>query len=137
MRSFKRGQLSLEFSILLLAMLVAIIISSLIPGMYGYKESITVSQATLAHAAMSKLKNNIDILTTSDEGSIITLMIKSPKGGWRIDNRNITFYGDGYNITTTCNIDLDTNNITYNTSMRGITIRLIRYSDKVYINWTN
>jgi uncharacterized protein (UPF0333 family) len=131
-----RGQISLEFSILFLALLIVVIISTMTPGMYGYKKTIESSSASLGHAALSKLKTNIDMLSVADVGSKKTILIKSPSAVWTIDNRTITLKGNGYNISTTCSVDLKTNNNNYSTNMSGITVELIKNeSDTIYINW--
>lgn len=131
----KKGQISLEFSILFLALLVAIIVSTMIPGMYGYKKTIETSSASIGHAALSSLKTNIDMLSVADEGSKKVVFIKSPPARWEINGRDITLKGNGYNISTTCNIDL-TSNGNYSTNMSGITIILTRNENDIFINWT-
>jgi uncharacterized protein (UPF0333 family) len=132
-----RGQISLEFSILFLALLIVIIVSTMTPGLYGYKKTIEVSSASLGHAAVSKLKNNIEMLSVADEGSRRTVLIKSPPGVWNISDNTISFKGNGYTITTTCDIKLETNKPTYSTNMRGLTATLTRLDNKIYINWTD
>lgn len=132
-----RGQISLEFSILFLALLIVVIVSTMTPGMYGYKKTIEVSSASLGHAAVSKLKNNIEMLSVADAGSRKTILIKSPPGTWRVDGTTINFEGNGFNISTSCNIQLSTNHPIYATNMRGLTVILIRNENNVYINWTN
>ena len=131
-----RGQISLEFSILFLALLIVVIVSTMTPGMYGYKKTIESSSASLGHAALSTLKTNIEMLSVADVGSKKTILIKSPPAVWTIDNRTITLKGNGYNISTTCSVDLKTNNNNYSTNMSGITVELIKNeSDTIYINW--
>ena len=131
-----RGQVSLEFSILFLALLIVVIVSTMTPGMYGYKKTIESSSASLGHAALSTLKTNIEMLSVADVGSKKTILIKSPPAVWTIDNRTITLKGNGYNISTTCSVDLKTNNNNYSTNMSGITVELIKNeSDTIYINW--
>lgn len=107
------------------------------PGLYGYKKTIEVSSASLGHAAVSKLKNNIEMLSVADEGSRRTVLIKSPPGVWNISDNTISFKGNGYTITTTCDIKLETNKPTYSTNMRGLTATLTRLDNKIYINWTD
>ncbi len=133
----KRGQISLEFSILFLAMLVVVVVSVMIPGMYGYKKTIEVSSASINHAAMSKLKSNIDILSTSGVGSKKIVYLKVLPGKWTINNRDIILYGNGYNISTKTNIDLETNNPNYESGRAEIIVELYRYDNSIYINWTN
>ncbi len=132
-----RGQISLEFSILFLALLVVVIVSTMTPGMYGYKKTIEVSSASLGHAAVSKLKNNIEMLSVSDVGSKKTILIKSPPGTWKINGTTITLEGHGFNISTNCSIRLNTNNNNYATNMSGLTVILTRNENNVSINWTN
>jgi uncharacterized protein (UPF0333 family) len=131
-----RGQISLEFSILFLALLVVVIVSTMTPGMYGYKKTVEVSSASLGHAALSKLKTNIDMLSVADKGSKKVVYIKSPPAEWEINGRNITLKGNGYNITTTCDINLITNNNTYKTNLGIINVSLVKYDDYVHINWS-
>jgi uncharacterized protein (UPF0333 family) len=132
-----RGQISLEFSILFLALLIVVIVSTMTPGMYGYKKTIESSSASLGHAALSTLKTNIEMLSVADVGSKKTILIKSPPAVWTIDNRTIILKGNGYNISTTCSMDLRTNNNNYSTNMSGITVILTRNENNIYINWTN
>jgi uncharacterized protein (UPF0333 family) len=132
-----RGQISLEFSILFLALLVVVIVSTMTPGMYGYKKTIEVSSASLGHSALSKLKNNIERLSVADEGSKKEVLIKSPPGIWRINGTTITLEGDGFKISTNCSINLSTNNNNYATNMSGITVILTRNENDIYINWTD
>ncbi len=138
MSNSKRGQISLEFSILFLALLIVIIISTITPGMYGYKKTIEVSTASLGHAAVSELKSNIEILAATDEGSKKEVLLKSPPGIWEINGTRIIFKGGGgYVITANCSIPLTSNIYKYPTNMSGITVILTRTSDGVYINWTD
>ena len=132
-----RGQISLEFSILFLALLVVVIVSTMTPGMYGYKKTIEVSSASLGHSALSKLKNNIERLSVADEGSKKEVLIKSPPGIWRINGTTITLEGNGFKISTDCGINLSTNNNNYATNMSGITVILTRNENDIYINWTD
>ena len=131
-----RGQISLEFSILFLALLVVVIVSTMTPGLYGYKKTIEVSSASLGHAALSKLKANIDMLSVADEGSKKEIYIKSPPGTWKINGSTIILEGNGYNISTTCSINLSTNNNSYNTNLGVMTVVLTRKETNIYINWT-
>ncbi len=132
-----RGQISLEFSILFLALLVVVIVSTMTPGMYGYKKTIEVSSASLGHAAVSKLKNNIEMLSVSDEGSKKEILLKSPPGIWKINGTTITLEGHGFNISTSCNIQLSPNHPNYSTNMSGLTVVLTRNENNISINWTN
>ena len=135
-----RGQISLEFSILFLSLLVVVIITTMIPGMYGFGRTIETSSASLGHGALSKLKTNIDMLSVSDPGSRKVVYIKSPPGIWRINGNNITLEGDGYTISTTININninLDSNNNQYETNLSVIRVYLTKIDDNtIYINWT-
>jgi uncharacterized protein (UPF0333 family) len=130
-----RGQISLEFSILFLALLVVIIVATMTPGMYGYKKTIESSSASLGHAALSKLKTNIDMLSVADVGSKKTILVKSPPAKWVINGNNITLRGNGYNISTTCNVNLTANN--YSTNMSGITVTLTKNENGISINWNS
>jgi uncharacterized protein (UPF0333 family) len=132
-----RGQVSLEFSILFLALLIVVIVSTMTPGMYGYKKTVEVSSASLGHAALSKLKSNIERLSVADEGSKKEVLIKSPPGIWRINGTTITLEGNGFKISTDCGINLSTNNNNYATNMSGITVILTRNENDIYINWTD
>ncbi|MBW9220717.1 class III signal peptide-containing protein [Methanothermococcus sp. SCGC AD-155-M21] len=130
-----RGQISLEFSILFLALLVVVIISTMTPGMFGYKEVIETSSASIGHAALSKLKTNIDMLATTDVGSVKVVYIKSPPGIWEVNGNSITLKGNGYNISTNCNINLSSNYNGYNTNLSTIGVVLTRNNVGINIEW--
>lgn len=131
-----RGQISLEFSILFLALLVVVIISTMTPGMFGYKKVIETSSASIGHAALSKLKTNIDMLATTDVGSVKVVYIKSPPGIWEVNGSNITLRGNGYNITTNCSINLNSNYNSYKTNLSVLRVVLTRTETGININWS-
>ena len=131
-----RGQISLEFSILLLSLLIVVIITTIIPGLYGYKKTIETSSASLGHGAMSKLKNNIEMLSVLDPGSAKIVYIKSPPGIWRINGSNITLEGNGFNISTKCSVILMSNVSEYRTNLSVIEIRLEkRNNNTIHMKW--
>ncbi len=131
-----RGQVSLEFTILFLALLVAIIISTMVPGIYGLDKSVKVSAASLAHAALSNVKNNVEMLSVADAGSSKTIYIKSPPAEWDIAEGNITVSGNGFTIRTTCNIDIvNSTTVPFSTNMSTIKVVLTRYDDYVSIGF--
>ena len=131
-----RGQISLEFSILFLALLVVVIISTMTPGMFGYKKVIETSSASIGHAALSKLKTNIDMLATTDVGSVKVVYIKSPPGTWEVDGNSIILKGNGYNISTNCSINLNSSVTEYKTNLSVIEIRLEKRSDNtIHMEW--
>jgi len=132
-----RGQISLEFSIIFLALLIAVIISTIIPSMYGYGKLINTSLASLGHGALSKLKTNIEMLSVLDPGSRIVVYIRSPPGVWEIDDHSITLRGDGFTISTRCDINLNSNVRQYRTNLSVIEIHLEKVNDTtININWT-
>lgn len=131
-----RGQISLEFSILFLSLLVVVIITTMIPGMYGFGRTIETSSASLGHGALSKLKTNIDMLSVLDPGSRKVVYIKSPPGIWRINGSNIILEGDGYTISTNCSIVLMSNDSEYKTNLSIIEIYLERRDNNtIYMEW--
>jgi len=131
-----RGQISLEFSILFLALLVVVIIATIIPGMYGYKKTIETSSASLGHGALSKLKTNIEMLSVLEPGSKKVVYIKSPPGTWKIDSNRITLEGNGFTISTECSVNLDSNYNEYRTNLSVIEIHLEKKDENtVYIEW--
>ena len=132
-----RGQVSLEFSLLLLAMIVVVLISTITPGLYGFKKVTTTSYASLGHGALSKLKTNIEMLSVLDVGSRKVVYIKSPPGIWRIEDRGITFEGEGFEISTNCSVNLESNNNTYEVNnLRVIKVCLEKVNNTtVYIEW--
>lgn len=131
-----KGQVSLEFTILFLALLVAIIISTMVPGIYGLDKSIKVSAASLAHAALSNVKNNIEMLSVADVGSSKTLYVKSPPAEWNMDGRNITVSGNGFTIRTTSNIDIvNSTTVPFTTNMSIIRVVLTRYDNHISIGF--
>jgi len=132
-----RGQISLEFSILFLSLLVVVIITTIIPGMYGYKKTIDTSSASLGHGALSKLKTNIEMLSVLDPGSRKVVYIKSPPGIWNVSNHTITLKGNGFNISTKCSVNLISNVVPYKTNLSVIEIHLLKVNENtIYINWT-
>jgi len=87
-----RGQISIEFSILLLAGLIAIIIASAWPGLYGLHKTAKVSSMSLAHAAVAKMKQNIEMVSAGDVGTKKMIYIKSPPGNWTASGHELRFY---------------------------------------------
>ncbi|AEF96514.1 class III signal peptide-containing protein [Methanotorris igneus] len=137
-----KGQISLEFTIIILAFLIAMVITTMGPGLFGMDKSVKTASASLAHAAMSKLKTNIELLAVADEGSSKIVYIKSPPGNWTVDGNNITFIGNDYNVSTICSKRLklivngtEKNSFTVPT-MSIIGCKLTRDGDKVVINIT-
>ncbi|AIJ05914.1 hypothetical protein JH146_1071 [Methanocaldococcus bathoardescens] len=108
----KRGQISLEFSLLFLAVLLAIIIAVGYPGMFGFKKTVTISSMSLAHAAVSKMKQNIELVAAAGEGTTKIVYIKCPPGHWEANKNILYFYRDGdikFNITANCNTNINLN----------------------------
>ena len=132
-----RGQISLEFSILLLAMIVVVLITTITPGLYGFREVVKTSHASLGHGSLSKLRTNIEMLSVSDTGCTQVVYIRSPPATWSIDGRNITLSGNGFRISTTCSIDLVSNNNPYRVGeLRVIRVNLRKVNDTtVSIEW--
>ena len=105
----KRGQISLEFSLLFLGVLLAIVIAVGYPGMFGFNKSVSISSMSLAHAAVSKMKQNIELVSSADEGTMKIVYIKCPPGTWGANNNILYFYRDGnikFNITAKCDINI-------------------------------
>uniref|UniRef100_A9A861 Class III signal peptide n=1 Tax=Methanococcus maripaludis (strain C6 / ATCC BAA-1332) TaxID=444158 RepID=A9A861_METM6 len=102
-----KGQVSIEFIVLFLALLVAVVVSTMTPGIFGLNKSVELSSASLAHAALSKVKSNIELLSVSGEGSYKMVYVKSPPANWTFENRTIRVVGNGFNISTNTSIDLD------------------------------
>jgi len=114
-----------------------VIIATIIPGMYGYKKTIETSSASLGHGALSKLKTNIEMLSVLDPGSRKVVYIRSPPGVWEIEDSSIILQGNGFTISTTCDINLDSNVKQYKTNLSVIEIHLEKVNDTtIYINWT-
>jgi len=114
-----------------------VIIATIIPGMYGYKKTIETSSASLGHGALSKLKTNIEMLSVLDPGSRKVVYIRSPPGVWEIKDSSIILQGNGFTISTTCDINLDSNDKQYKTNLSVIEIHLEKVNDTtIYINWT-
>ena len=133
-----RGQISLEFSILFLSLLVVVIITTILPGMYGYKKTVETSSASLGHGAVSKLKTNIEMLSVLDPGSRKVVYIKSPPGIWLVgDNRIILWNNFDFFISTNCSVNLESNNNVYEVeNLRVIRVHLIKVNDTtVRIEW--
>ncbi|MBW9223569.1 class III signal peptide-containing protein [Methanothermococcus sp. SCGC AD-155-E23] len=132
-----RGQISLEFSLLLLAMIVVVLISTITPGLYGFKKVTITSYASLGHGALSKLKTNIEMLSVLDVGSKKVVYIKSPPGIWRIEDRGITFEGEGFEISTSCSVNLESDNTEYQVeNLQVIRVHLEKVDENtIRIEW--
>jgi len=133
-----RGQISLEFSILFLSLLIVVIITTITPGLYGYKKTIETSHASLGHGAMSKLKTNIEMLSVLDPGSRKVVYIKSPPGVWLVGNNRILLWGNFNSfISTNFSVNLESNNNVYEVeNLRVIRVHLIKVNDNtVRIEW--
>lgn len=134
-----KGQVSVEFIVLFLALLVAIVVSTMTPGVFGLNKTIELSSASLAHAALSKAKNNVELLSASDPGSSKLVYIKSPVSKWEFDNKSIYVSGKGFNISTNTSIslknELGDSSFSYNVnSLKIITINMTRMDSYVQIS---
>jgi uncharacterized protein (UPF0333 family) len=111
-----RGQISIEFSILLLAGLIAILIASAWPGLYGLHKTAVVSSMSLAHAAVAKMKQNIEMVSAGDVGTKKIIYIKSPPGNWTASGNELLFHHANFNITvsTNCSLSIIMNNTPIN-----------------------
>jgi len=134
----KKGQISLEFSLLFLGVLLAIVIAVGYPGMFGLKKTVSVSSMSLAHAAVSKMKQNIELVAAADEGTTKIVYIKCPPGYWGVNKNILYFYRDGdvkFNITANCNININLNgNKTVSTAK--IIIAEIKKINESHVNVT-
>ncbi|ADC70007.1 Protein of unknown function DUF361 [Methanocaldococcus sp. FS406-22] len=134
----KNGQISLEFSLLFLGVLLAIVIAVGYPGMFGFKKTVSISSMSLAHAAVSKMKQNIELVAAADEGTTKIVYIKCPPGYWGANKNIVYFYRDGdikFNITANCNININLNgNKTVSTAK--IIIANITKINESYVNVT-
>ncbi|XRP96287.1 class III signal peptide-containing protein [Methanocaldococcus sp. 16A] len=133
----KRAQLSLEFSILLLVSLLVIIIAVGWPGMFGLKKTATVSSMSLAHAAVSKMKQNIELVAAADEGTTKIVYIKCPPGEWNVVNNQLQFKNPSfsYTITTNCSVDVTLTGDTDISTSRIITVNITKTNvDEVTVN---
>ncbi|ENN95784.1 hypothetical protein J422_05978 [Methanocaldococcus villosus KIN24-T80] len=99
-----KAQISLEFSILFLATLLAIIIGVSYPGLYGLNKSTKISSMSLAHAAVMKMKENIEMVGMCEDGSVKVVLIKCPPGIWEANGNEISFTNSklNYTISTNC-----------------------------------
>jgi len=135
-----KGQVSVEFIILFLALLVAVVVSTmtpgifgLTPGIFGLNKSVELSSASLAHAALSKVKSNIEILSVSGTGSYKTVYVKSPPSTWGVENKTIYVAGNGFNISTNTTIDVEmSNGDTYSSpALKILKVKLTKTDDKI------
>ena len=109
-----RGQISIEFSILLLAALLAILIASAWPGLYGLAKTGKVSSMSLAHAAVAKMKQNIEMVSAGDVGTKKMIYIKSPPGNWTASGNELSFYHANFKrfkVSTNCSLSIIMNNV--------------------------
>ncbi|ABO35735.1 Protein of unknown function DUF361 [Methanococcus maripaludis C5] len=130
-----KGQVSVEFIVLFLALLVAIVVSTMTPGIFGLNKSVELSSASLAHAALSKVKSNIEILSVCDTGSYKMVYVKSPPSEWEVENRTIRIHGNGFNISTNTTIDIIMeDDASYNVStLKILSVNLTRNDNNVKI----
>ncbi|WP_459201784.1 class III signal peptide-containing protein [Methanococcus sp. CF] len=136
-----KGQVSVEFIVLFLALLVAVVVSTMTPGIFGLNKTVELSSASLAHAALSKVKNNIELLAASDKGSSKLVYVKSPISKWEFDNHTVSLSGDGYNVSTNTTValknTLGSSSFSYNiTSLKIVTVTLTRMDDYVQVSLT-
>ncbi|MBA2840638.1 uncharacterized protein (UPF0333 family) [Methanococcus maripaludis] len=127
-----KGQVSVEFIVLFLALLVAVVVSTMTPGIFGLNKTVELSSASLAHAALSKVKSNIEILSVSGEGSYKLVYVKSPPANWTFENRTIRVYGNGFNISTNTSIDINTYNYPVS-SLKILSVNLTRNDKNVTV----
>jgi uncharacterized protein (UPF0333 family) len=137
--TMSKGQVSVEFIILFLALLVAIVISTMTPGVFGLTKTVELSSASLAHAALSKVKSNVEMLSVSDEGSLKLVYVKSPSSKWEFNNKSINVVGDGFNISTTTSIGVKksdgSSSFSYTVpTLKIITVELERKDSYVQVN---
>ena len=133
-----RGQISLEFSLLFLGLLLAIVIAVGYPGMFGLKKTVSISSMSLAHAAVSKMKQNIELVAAADEGTTKIVYIKCPPGYWEANKNVLYFYRDGnikFNITANCDININLNGNTTITSSKIIIANITKINES-YVNVT-
>jgi uncharacterized protein (UPF0333 family) len=133
-----RGQISLEFSLLFLGLLLAIVIAVGYPGMFGLKKTVSISSMSLAHAAVSKMKQNIELVAAADEGTTKIVYIKCPPGYWEANKNVLYFYRDGnikFNITANCDININLNGDTNITSSKIIIANITKINES-YVNVT-
>ncbi|ACV24741.1 Protein of unknown function DUF361 [Methanocaldococcus fervens AG86] len=130
----KKGQISLEFSLLFLAVLLAIIIAVGYPGMFGLKKTVDISSMSLAHAAVSKMKQNIDLVAAADEGTTKIVYIKCPPGHWEANNNVLRFYRNDdvkFNIITNCSSDIALNGNTTISEAKIIGVKIEKVSEDI------
>ncbi len=113
-----RGQISLEFSILLLGFLIVALITSGYIGIYGLNKGAEISSQAMAYAALSKLKQNIELIGVGDVGSCRVVPIKCPAGYIAANGNTLRYYKSSWNISTNCsvNVELFENPINISTS---------------------
>ncbi|ADG13011.1 class III signal peptide-containing protein [Methanocaldococcus infernus] len=120
-----RGQISLEFSILILAVIVFVIISVGYVGIYGLNRSVQISAMSLAHSSVAKMKENIELVSLGDINTTKIVYIKTPPGTWSSNNNIIVFTNNNlnYSVSATCSVNVEMNgNLTIN---QGRTIRAV------------
>ncbi|MCQ6253496.1 class III signal peptide-containing protein [Methanocaldococcus sp.] len=117
-----RGQISLEFLLLFLGMIIVILIATVYPGIFGLKKTVEISSMSLAYAAVSKMKQNIELVASGDVGTTRIVYIKCPPGTWSVNNNILYFNRSGdinYNITANCGIHINLNG---NTTIKNLEI---------------
>ena len=132
-----RGQISIEFSILLLAALLAVLIASVWPGLYGLAETGKVSSMSLAHATVTKMKQNIEMVFSGDVGTRKTVYIKCPPGNWTASGKELKFYRPNYfNISTNCSASIIMGNTPININKTKVITVYIEKINNTHVNVT-
>jgi uncharacterized protein (UPF0333 family) len=134
-----RGQISIEFSILLLAGLIAILIASTLPGIDGLDKTAEVSSMSLAHAAVAKMKQNIEMVSAGDVGTKKVIYIKSPPGNWTASGHELRFYRTDHfdiNISTNCSLSIIMDNAPINVSNIKVITVCIEKINNTHVNVT-
>ncbi|MCS3900675.1 class III signal peptide-containing protein [Methanococcus voltae] len=131
-----KGQISMEFSILFLALLASVVVATIIPGLFGLDKTTEVAKASLAHGSLSNLKSNIQMMDTLDEGSYKLVRVKSPsESTWNFATNNITVSGDGFEVVATFDSDiqmLNGSSIYVNTS-KLLSFKLLKEDNRIKI----
>ncbi|WP_456472236.1 class III signal peptide-containing protein [Methanocaldococcus sp.] len=118
-----KGQVSLEFSILLLATILFVIIAVGYTGLYGISKVSEVSLMSLAHSALAKLKNDIEIVSVGSINTTLIDYIKTPPGTYSSNGKTIYFSNERFNFTISANCSTNVNIVGSKNIPYGYTIK--------------
>ncbi|WP_423793240.1 class III signal peptide-containing protein [Methanocaldococcus indicus] len=105
-----RAQLSLELSILILAFLVIILLTSGYIGIYGLNKVSKISVMGMSNAALSKIKNGVELVSSADVNTTISIKVRCPPGYIESKGKELLYFRNDtlkYTISTNCSVNVE------------------------------